>query len=195
MLLLKKIAKVIRDPKLLLALINAQVRIRGRARTPISVRLMGKIRLAGLGKVVFGEGVTLTGTTVPIEFLCHAGGRIEVGDHTYFNYGTSITAYERVSIGRHCHFGHYVLILDNSEHTPRNHAAMPPSKPVVIEDHVWIGSRAIILPGVHIGQNTTVGAGSVVTKSIPPGSVAVGNPARVVRRLVEQSGSGEADAS
>ncbi len=182
---LGKISKVLKDPKLLGALVNAQFRIRGRAHTPLSVRLFGKIRLAGKGEVVFGEGVTLTGTVVPLELTAHEGARIEVGDHTYFNYGTSITAYDRVSIGRHCHFGHYVLVLDNSEHATQLHTARPLSKSVVIEDHVWIASRVIILPGVSIGHHTTIGAGSVVTKDIPPGSVAVGNPARVVRSLFE----------
>jgi maltose O-acetyltransferase len=52
---------------------------------------------------------------------------------------------------------------------------------IVINDHVWIGANAIVLPGITIGENSVVGAGSVVTKSIPPNSVAVGNPARVIR--------------
>jgi maltose O-acetyltransferase len=60
---------------------------------------------------------------------------------------------------------------------------LPPSAPVVIEHHVWIGARVIILPGVHIGHHAAVGAGSVVTTSIPPYSLAVGNPARIIRRL------------
>jgi acetyltransferase-like isoleucine patch superfamily enzyme len=127
----------------------------------------------------------LTGTIVPLEFICYAGARIEIGDHTYFNYGGSITAYESVSIGRHCHLGHYVLILDNSEHDPAEHATAPKSKPVVIEDHVWIGSRVVILPGVRVGHHSTIGAGSVVTKSVPPGSVVVGNPARIVRSVLD----------
>lgn len=55
--------------------------------------------------------------------------------------------------------------------------------PVRIEDNVWIGGGAIILPGVTIGRDSTIGAGSVVTRSIPAGCVAVGNPCRVIRRL------------
>ena len=134
---------------------------------------------------MFGEGVVLTGTVVPVEFVCYDGAHILIGDHTYINYGLSISAYERVTIGRHCHLGHYTLILDNSEHDTKRHAALPPSKPVVIEDNVWIGSRVIILPGVRIGHHSVVGAGSVVTKSVPPHSLIVGNPARIVRSLIE----------
>ncbi|WVQ73607.1 hypothetical protein IAR50_003187 [Cryptococcus sp. DSM 104548] len=58
-------------------------------------------------------------------------------------------------------------------------------KPIVIEDDCWIGGGAIILPGVTVGKGSTVGAGSVVTKSIPPRSVAVGNPARVIKKVLE----------
>ena len=58
--------------------------------------------------------------------------------------------------------------------------------PVIIEDHVWIGAGAIILPGVRIGKDSVIGAGSVVTKDIPAGSVAVGNPCRVIRQITEE---------
>jgi acetyltransferase-like isoleucine patch superfamily enzyme len=181
---LGKILKVVKDPRLFCAILNAQFRMRGRARVPVSVRLVGKIRLAGGGDVVFGNGVTLVGRIVSLEFLAYNDAHIVIGDHTFINYGTSLSAYASIVIGRHCHLGHYTLILDNNEHDARFHGLRPASKPVVIEDHVWIGSRVTILPGVRIGQHTTIGAGSVVTKSIPPYSVAAGNPARVIRSLL-----------
>jgi acetyltransferase-like isoleucine patch superfamily enzyme len=182
---LSKIVKVIKDPRLCLALVNAQLRIRGRARVPLSVRLFGKIRVSGQGETIFGESVTLSGRIVPLEFLAYEGARIAIGAHTFINYGTSMSAYASITVGRHCHLGHYTLILDNNEHDARFHGRLPASKPVVIEDHVWVGSRVTILPGVRVGEHTTIGAGSVVTKSVPPYSVAVGNPARVVRNLLE----------
>jgi galactoside O-acetyltransferase len=55
--------------------------------------------------------------------------------------------------------------------------------PIYIEDNVWIGAQSVVLPGVHIGENTVIGAGSVVTKSIPANVVAVGNPCRVIREI------------
>ncbi len=152
---------------------------------PLSVRLFGQIRIAGGGGVQFGDGVTLVGNIVPVEFVAHKGARIAIGDHTFINYGSSISAFELVTIGRHCFLGHYTFIIDNSEHDIRQHLKLPPSKPVVIEDHVWIASRVIILPGVRIGCHAVIGAGSVVTKDIPPYCVAVGNPARIVRSIVE----------
>jgi maltose O-acetyltransferase len=150
---------------------------------PLSVRLRGNVHIDARGEVVFGESITLIGNVVPIEFVSHKGGRIFVGDHTFINYGSSISAHELVSIGRHCLLGHYTFILDNNQHDLGQHLVVPASAPVIIEDNAWIGSRSIILPGVHIGHNAVIGAGSVVTKHVPPWCVAVGNPAQVVRRL------------
>jgi acetyltransferase-like isoleucine patch superfamily enzyme len=178
-----KLFKVIKDPRLAAALLNAQLRMGGRARVPLSVRLTGKVHIAGEGEVVFGEGITMIGTVVPIEFVAHNGARIVIGDRTFINYGSSITAYDLVSIGRDCLLGHYTLILDNNGHDLKQHNVLPPSAPVTVGDHVWICSRVLILPGVSIGDHSVIGAGSVVTKNIPPRCVAMGNPARVVREV------------
>jgi maltose O-acetyltransferase len=145
--------------------------------------LRGKVHIDARGEVVFGEGITLIGNVVPIEFISRKGARVLVGDHTFINYGSSISAHELVSIGRECHLGHYTFIVDNNQHDLRQHLVVPPSGPVTIEDNVWIGSHSIILPGVRIGHNAVIGAGSVVTKPVPPWCLAVGNPARIVRRL------------
>jgi acetyltransferase-like isoleucine patch superfamily enzyme len=182
-----KFLKVVRSPRLAKSLLNAQLRIRGRASVPLSVRLRGRIRIAGGGHVVFGDGVTLIGNVVPVEFVAHPGARIVVGDNTFVNYGSSISAHELVTIGHNCLLGHYTFITDNNEHDIKQHNSLPPSKPVVIEDHVWIGARVLILPGVHIGHHAVIGAGSVVTNNIPPNCVAVGNPARIVRSIVGSS--------
>jgi acetyltransferase-like isoleucine patch superfamily enzyme len=180
---LRRALKVLGNPRLAVALINAQVRIRGRARLPLSVRLTGRIRLRGDGDVEFGQAVTLVGDMAPIEFVSHKGARIAIGDHTFINYGTSISAYKQVKIGRHCLLGHYTLVLDRNEHGVEQREVAPPPEQVIIEDHVWIGSRVIILPGVLVGHHSVIGAGSVVTKDIPANCLAVGNPARVVRRF------------
>jgi maltose O-acetyltransferase len=180
----RKILKVLISPRLAAALFNAQLRIRGRALVPLSVRLIGRIRLRGEGDVEFGQGATLTGDVVPIEFVCYKDARISIGDHTFINYGSSISAYKEVRIGRHCLLGHHTLIVDRNEHGVEHREVVPLPAQVIIEDHVWIGSR--VVPGVFVGHHSVIGAGSVVTKDIPPNCLAVGNPARVVRRFVEQ---------
>ena len=179
----RQFLKVLRNPRLAAALFNAQLRIRGTARLPLSVRLVGRIHLRADGDVEFGQGVTLLGDVVPIEFVSYSGSRISIGDHTFINYGSSITAYKQVSIGRHCLLGHHLLIIDRNELGIEQREVAPPAAPVIIEDHVWIGSHTTILAGVCIGHHAAIGAGSVVTRDIPANCVAVGSPARVVRQL------------
>ena len=166
-------------------ILNAQLQLRGKATAPFSVRLRGRIQVLGCGEVQLGEGVSLRGTIVPIELVTYTSGRIEIGNHTYINYGSSIAARSSVKIGSYCHLGHYTFVMDNDQHDVVRHTDLPQSEPVTIEDNVWIGSRAVILPGVRIGSRAVIGAGSIVTKDIPPRCVAAGNPARVLRHLSE----------
>ena len=166
-------------------IMNAQLRLRGKAKVPFSVRLQGRVQLSGCGEVVLGEGVSLNGTVVPIELVTYTSGRIEIGNHTFINYGSSIAARASVKIGSHCLLGHYVFVMDNDQHDIVRHTELPQSHPVIIENHVWIGSKAVILPGVRIGSRAVIGAGSIVTTDIPPRCVAAGNPARVLRHLTE----------
>ena len=174
-------------------IMNAQLRLRGKARVPFSVRLRGRVQLSGCGEVVLGEGVSLNGTLVPIEMVTYTSGRIEIGNHTFINYGSSIAARASVKIGSYCHLGHYTFVMDNDQHDVVRHTELPQSDPVIIEDHVWIGSKSVILPGVRIGSRAVIGAGSIVTKDIPPRCVAAGNPARVIRRLTELECQGGGD--
>jgi acetyltransferase-like isoleucine patch superfamily enzyme len=164
---------------------NAQLRLLGKAKTPFSVRVRGRLQLSGSGEIVLGEGVSLNGTVVPIELVTYDSGRIEIGEHTFINYGSSIAARASVKIGSYCHLGHYMFVMDNDQHDVVRHWELPPSDPVIIEDYVWIGSKVVILPGVRIGRGAVIGAGSIVTKDIPPRCVAAGNPARVLRHLAE----------
>ena len=166
-------------------ILNAQMRLLGKARVPYSVRLNGRMRVTGKGELIIGNGVTFVGTVVPIELETHDNGRIEIGDYTFINYGCSIAARCSVKIGSHCHIGHYTFIMDNGQHDVIRHRELPPSAPVIIEDNVWIGSKAVILPGVRIGHRSVIGAGSIVTSDVPPKCVAAGNPARVIRYLTE----------
>jgi maltose O-acetyltransferase len=91
-----------------------------------------------------------------------------------------------VEIGARCLVGDHTLILDSDFHhmdAATRNAPNPPTSPVRIESDVWIGSRVTILKGVRIGARSVIAAGAVVTKSIPPDSVAAGIPAKVVRSI------------
>ena len=89
--------------------------------------------------------------------------------------------------------GTHVIITDNDQHDYVDWRRLPPSKPVTLEDEVWIGDRVIILKGATIGKKSVIGARSVVTRDIPPYSIAVGNPARVLRQSTELSGNDRRD--
>jgi maltose O-acetyltransferase len=144
-------------------------------------RVHGRPRISNKGVLTLGDHVSVLSTVVPCELLVFEGASLEIGAHSFINYGTSIAATGSVRIGRHCLLGMYSIIFDNDFHQVDHRLQRPEPCPVVLEDNVWLGHRTLVLPGVTIGHDSVVGAGSVVVKDIPPRSIAVGNPARVVR--------------
>lgn len=117
---------------------------------------------------------------------------IEIGDEVFINRRTHITSISFISIGSNVLIGSDVLISDNNHGGSKSKGDLlshPRTRdliskgPVVIENDVWIGDKVIILGNVKIGCNSIIGAGSVVTKDIPAYSVAVGNPAKIVRKF------------
>jgi len=111
---------------------------------------------------------------------------VAVGDRTSFSNNVQVIAEKGVTIGRRCLIGDAVIIMDSDFHnlTPEGRHELPgASAPIIIEDNVFIGSRVIVLKGVTIGKGSVIGAGSVVVRSIPPGVIAGGNPAKVIRSL------------
>lgn len=122
---------------------------------------------------------------VNTPFLCDYGFNIEVGDFFFANFNLVILDEAKVTFGNHVYIGpncsFYTAIhpLD-PEHRNQDIEA---AKPITVGDSVWFGGNVTVLPGVSIGSGTTIGAGSVVTKDIPEGTVAVGNPCRVIRKL------------
>jgi acetyltransferase-like isoleucine patch superfamily enzyme len=149
------------------------------------VRVRGRPVVRNWGRMVVGERTQLVSTIATLELVAMAGASLEIGPRTLVNYGGSIAAHERVSIGARCLIGTHVIIIDNDFHRlePEHRLEPPPSRPVVIEDDVWLGARVIVLPGVRIGAGSCIGAGSVVNADIPPRSLAAGVPARVIKTL------------
>jgi maltose O-acetyltransferase len=115
-----------------------------------------------------------------------ADAHIMVGPGTSFSNNVQVFAEKSVTIGACCLIGDAVLIIDSDFHdlsAAGRHSQPATSAHIVIEDNVFIGSRVIILKGVTIGKDSVIGAGSVVVRSIPPGVIAAGNPAKVIRPL------------
>jgi maltose O-acetyltransferase len=178
------LGKVLRDPKGLWWALNARRNLWRCNELPLTVRLRGRARVENNGgTIVIGDRVLIDGRTVLVELVAHEKGHLAIGSSTFINYGTSISAHESVEIGSGCLIGNYTLIMDNDYHDMRNHLLPGASAPIVIEDRVWLGARVTVLKGVRIGENSVIGAGSVVTKDIPAGVFAAGSPARVIREL------------
>ena len=133
--------------------------------------------------MIVGERVQLFSHHARSIFTTFEHGRLLIGDRAFINYGVDIAATGLVSIGADCLIGTHVSIIDNDFHGLVDRHETPSPRPVVIGDNVWIGNRAIILPGVTIGEGAVVGAGSVVTRDVPARTVVAGNPARMVREL------------
>jgi acetyltransferase-like isoleucine patch superfamily enzyme len=110
-------------------------------------------------------------------------GHIRVGDYCLICPGVRISSASEISIGKGCMMASNVYITDADWHDTYNRTAMGVALPVKIEDNVWIGDSVIICKGVCLGRNSIVGAGAVVTKSIPENTIAAGNPAKIVKRL------------
>lgn len=144
-----------------------------------------KIEIQAHGRLVVADRVRLFSTITPIEIGVEAGATLEIGSRTFINYGCSIAATSLVRIGAHCNIGTYVMMMDNDFHRlePERRDERPPSEPIILEDNVWIGGRAIVLRGVTIGAGSVVAAGSVVTHSVPPRTVVGGVPAKHLRSL------------
>jgi maltose O-acetyltransferase len=131
-----------------------------------------------------GMGSVGRGVTVRPPFHCDYGYNIHLGEGVFLNFGCIVLDVGRVDIGAHTQIGPGVQIL-TADH-PREPAlraqALEFGRPIRIGANVWIGGGALILPGVAIGDDAIVGAGSVVTRDVGAGETVVGNPARLVRR-------------
>ncbi|MET0326653.1 MAG: acyltransferase [Ilumatobacteraceae bacterium] len=167
------------------AVLNARWALRKVDHVGTRVRLRGRPAVTNLGRMVIGDRVQLVSTIATMELVSAEDGLLEIGERTLVNFGCSLVATQHVSIGAHCHIGPYTMMLDNDYHRiePERRLERPPSKPIILEENVWIGARVIVMSGVRIGKDSCVGAGSVVTSDVPPRTLAVGVPARVIREL------------
>lgn len=124
---------------------------------------------------------------ITAPFYCDYGCNISIGENFYTNHNVTILDGAKVT------FGDNVFIAPNCVFSTAGHAIDSEQRnqgleiawPITVGDNVWIGTNVSVLPGVTIGSNTIIGAGSVVNKDIPDGVIAAGNPCRVIREITE----------
>jgi maltose O-acetyltransferase len=128
-----------------------------------------------------GEGVS-----IEHNFHCDLGYNIHVGNNFYAGYNCTILDMAEVRIGNDC------MIAPNVALYTAGHSVEPKDRnksgygiPITIGNNVWIGGSCVILPGVNIGDNSIVAAGSVVTKDVPTNTIVAGNPAKILKHITE----------
>lgn len=167
------------DPELQAAAAQAQEHLRRLNSTPNEdLGLRRKVLQALLGGL--GES-----TQIKSPFSCDYGWNIHIGQRGFINYACVFLDCNFIRIGDDAQIGpgvHIYTALHPLDPATRR-SGLEAAKPVAIGDNVWLGGSCVICPGVSIGDNTVVGAGSIVVRDLPPNVLAVGNPCRVVRRL------------
>jgi maltose O-acetyltransferase len=165
--------------------LRAQWHLRSATHVARTVRLEGKPVIDNHGTLTIGERVQLFSTIATLELAVGSGGTLDIGERALVNYGTAISAQQLVRIGPRSLIGTYCLLMDNDFHRiePERRLERPESRPIVLGENVWLGGRVIVMPGVSIGDHSVVGAGSVVTRDVPPRTLVAGSPARVIREL------------
>lgn len=148
------------------------------------------VREAELRKRILEQLFESTNGEFYIEppFYCCYGYNVHWGKNAYANYNLTILDQGKVTVGDHVMIGPNVQLLTACHpiDAEERNAHIEYSMPITIRDNAWLGGGVIVTPGVTIGENCVIGAGSVVTKDIPDNVVAVGNPCRVIRKITEK---------
>ena len=157
--------------------------------------------IQGRGHLIVGDDVLVDGRcsfTFASRYVPNA--TLVIGDHTGIGHGCRFVVGKRITIGRHCRIAGEVWMFDSSGHPVEAEArragdavSSDDVRPITVGDNVWIGGRAIIHPGVSIGDHSVVAAGAVVMSNVPAYAVAAGNPARVVMATNRHYGGGSSD--
>ena len=151
--------------------------------------------LNGNGTIQFGSNVQI-GVINSTNFYSHytyleartAESKISIGSNTSINNAFSAIAYLEITIGDNVLIGNNCSMIDNDGHhldINKRTNTIPVAKPITIENNVFIGNQVTVLKGVTIGENSVIGSGSIVTKSIPKNVIAAGNPAKIIRNLIK----------
>lgn len=162
--------------------LRAKVYLR-RATAAPETRVMGRPRIVNHGTLTVGRRCVFRSIVAPIEIYVAPGATVSIGDDVHINSGGTFSALESVRIGNRAEISPHVTIHDNSYHDLYDRSLVPKSRPVVIEDDVWLATGCTVLPGVRIGRGAVVVANSLVNRDVEPFTIVSGVPAQPVARL------------
>jgi len=160
-------------------MVAASLVLRACDRVGKRVRAVGAPRIENRGTIEIGDDVHLNSRWCPVALECGPGATLQLGEGTHVNYGSWISARRLVRIGARVQLGQYSVISDTE--SPGDGPEL--AQAVEIAEGAWLAGRVTVRPGSRIGAGSVITAGSIVAGEIPPGVVAGGNPARVLRRL------------
>ncbi|MEX2395994.1 MAG: acyltransferase, partial [Balneolales bacterium] len=124
--------------------------------------------------------MNINSSNVRTDLLTGIDGKIIIGNDVSINFGVSIVAENKVTLGNRIRIGPYTMIIDTDRHIQNDRFKWAKGEPVIIEDDVWLATRVMVLKGSLIGKGSMIASGSVVSGVIPPYVVAGGIPARVL---------------
>ena len=171
------------------------MRFRG-VRRPKQMKVLGPLGLSALGTIELGEELVIindtkynrAGINHPTQLVAGKGAILRIGDRVGIS-GASIFCVDSIEIGDHVRIGASCRIYDTDFHPidfmDRRLLKKAPSAPVVIEESVWLCANVTVLKGVTIGARSVIATGSIVTRDIPPDTLAGGVPAKPLRSLLE----------
>ena len=158
------------------------MRRRAFARWPLHGDVLRAFRT---GRLEIGEGTLLephVWLTAPDE------ARIRIGEQSFLNIGVMVASVEHVEIGDHCMFANGCFVTDGAHRFDDPDRPVPwqgftTKGPTIVGDNVWCGANVVITSGVTVGERCVIGANSVVTRDLPPHSIAAGSPAKVLKQV------------
>ncbi|UXP32424.1 acyltransferase [Reichenbachiella agarivorans] len=146
------------------------------------VSVNGRPKIKSSGKIILGDDVRIWSNIEQTKLFTGKKGQLIIGSNSRIN-GSHITAQNRIEIGDNCRISPYTLIMDSSFHDIHDHFTDVEGETIIIEDDVWVASKATILKGVRIGKGAVIATGAVVTKDVAPYTLVGGVPAKLISKL------------
>jgi acetyltransferase-like isoleucine patch superfamily enzyme len=174
--------RLLKGIRLAAQLIRARRALKDCSTVGIGARVGGRMRVENLGTITLGDRLNVNSNWVPIEMTSGSNGRIDIGSDVLINFGTVIAAATRVTIGSGCMIGPHCIISDLDIPEAATDIAAK-GLPITIGKDVWIAGRVTIRPGVSIGDGAVIVAGSIVDTNVPPQTMAIGIPAKLLPKL------------
>jgi len=181
MRLIRKSTKEI-SVKLILSVIRGRILKLKASKVGFLPRIEGKCTIKNYGQLLIGNNFSIKSKPLPVFITVFENAKLVIGDNVFLNYGVDIGCTHHIEIGNNVMIGDLTNIIDNSFH-PVDPLNINVGKKITISDNVWIGNHCIVLPGVKIGINSVIAAGSVVSHDVPENVLVAGVPAKVIREL------------